>query len=608
MASFLIQKIIDYGIRIVYTHIVMDRLEELSERIKQFNEERDWDQFHSPSNLAKSISIEVGELLECFQWSDTEYNRDDVVVRRQKKMGMTSNTEIIKKLTGLSIGKVFLNNIEYDAQTEGDRQFDYCSGNFHLFPAIEENQSDNLKSWKSYLCKEKEILDRVQEYLSQNKLSGFGKIDYGSGTLTGIPEQYKAKKGMGINSFFRTITVKKDEKDKRCYVILLKRFYIDKDNKVNCIFGKVQFYSSLYGNIRLNGRNIKFNGNINEDDTAKPKVRIGEEEAYPKIIHYPKSYKAQNEKMIRCSDTKQKVVVYNPKIQGNIVNGSIDSLSKEILERFYDFVNCVEKTLIVKKSLLESVIKQDYTNIPELSGFDSMNSIGKCLIYKSNPKWFYECDSSKVAVEMYSNTGQRHSTEKYDTITSWLEFAKTFLGFKYTEGINVLQNSFDSFCKENKVEGDRYKKWTINRINKTYPGTDEEGVNKAYQSFLNFSESVYSIGNMVPVGYSPKPIRRNDRWDCKIQWIYNVCITGREKDDVERRSNKWKEFLGKVSWERYVEMYFLQDFLGENYDVLKLRDFPKSISEWTAFFDDTWKRVAKREERIFDYLQKFEDS
>ena len=70
---------IDYGFGIGYTYIVMDRLEELSERIKQFNEERDWDQFHSPSNLAKSISIEAGELLECFQWNDAEYNRDDVV-------------------------------------------------------------------------------------------------------------------------------------------------------------------------------------------------------------------------------------------------------------------------------------------------------------------------------------------------------------------------------------------------------------------------------------------------------------------------------------------------------------------------------------------------
>ena len=57
----------------------MDRIEELSNRIKKFNEDRDWNQFHSPSNLAKSISIEAGELLECFQWSDDNYNRADVL-------------------------------------------------------------------------------------------------------------------------------------------------------------------------------------------------------------------------------------------------------------------------------------------------------------------------------------------------------------------------------------------------------------------------------------------------------------------------------------------------------------------------------------------------
>ncbi len=57
----------------------MEKLEKLSERIRQFNKDRDWDQFHTPVNLAKSISIEAGELLECFQWSNTEYDREDVI-------------------------------------------------------------------------------------------------------------------------------------------------------------------------------------------------------------------------------------------------------------------------------------------------------------------------------------------------------------------------------------------------------------------------------------------------------------------------------------------------------------------------------------------------
>ena len=53
-------------------------MEELINIIRKFNIERDWDQFHSPENLAKSISIEAGELLECFQWNSENYNKDDV--------------------------------------------------------------------------------------------------------------------------------------------------------------------------------------------------------------------------------------------------------------------------------------------------------------------------------------------------------------------------------------------------------------------------------------------------------------------------------------------------------------------------------------------------
>ncbi len=48
----------------------MSDLDELKKRIDKFNKDRDWDQFHSPGNLAKSISIEAGELLECYQWND----------------------------------------------------------------------------------------------------------------------------------------------------------------------------------------------------------------------------------------------------------------------------------------------------------------------------------------------------------------------------------------------------------------------------------------------------------------------------------------------------------------------------------------------------------
>lgn len=46
--------------------------------LQAFVAERDWGQFHSEANLAKSISIESAELLECFQWND-DGDRDSVI-------------------------------------------------------------------------------------------------------------------------------------------------------------------------------------------------------------------------------------------------------------------------------------------------------------------------------------------------------------------------------------------------------------------------------------------------------------------------------------------------------------------------------------------------
>ena len=52
-------------------------MKELTKKIREFAEERDWLQFNTPENLAKSISIEAGELLECFQWNNN-YDIDEL--------------------------------------------------------------------------------------------------------------------------------------------------------------------------------------------------------------------------------------------------------------------------------------------------------------------------------------------------------------------------------------------------------------------------------------------------------------------------------------------------------------------------------------------------
>ena len=83
--------------------------QETIDRIRKFTEDRNWDQFHSPANLAKSISIEANELLECFQWSDEDYDlahvREelaDVIVYCQNmldKLGLDADEIVNSKMT-----------------------------------------------------------------------------------------------------------------------------------------------------------------------------------------------------------------------------------------------------------------------------------------------------------------------------------------------------------------------------------------------------------------------------------------------------------------------------------------------------------------------------
>ena len=81
---------------------------ETIERIRKFSEDRDWDQFHSPENLAKSIVIEAAELLECFQWSNSDYDLQhvkeelaDVIVYTQDlldKLGLDADEIVNMKM------------------------------------------------------------------------------------------------------------------------------------------------------------------------------------------------------------------------------------------------------------------------------------------------------------------------------------------------------------------------------------------------------------------------------------------------------------------------------------------------------------------------------
>lgn len=102
--------------------------EQTIERIRKFTADRDWEKFHTPANLAKSISIEANELLECFQWSDTEFDVEhvkeelaDVMVYCQNMLDALNldadeivNSKMTKNETKYPVDKARGSNVKYD--------------------------------------------------------------------------------------------------------------------------------------------------------------------------------------------------------------------------------------------------------------------------------------------------------------------------------------------------------------------------------------------------------------------------------------------------------------------------------------------------------------
>ncbi len=64
-----------------------DSLNDLARQLEQFAAERDWQQFHSPKNLASALVVEAGELLEHFQWLTEEQSRALPPAKREAVAG-----------------------------------------------------------------------------------------------------------------------------------------------------------------------------------------------------------------------------------------------------------------------------------------------------------------------------------------------------------------------------------------------------------------------------------------------------------------------------------------------------------------------------------------
>ena len=87
-------------------------LARIMSQLKAFVDEREWAQFHTPENLAKSVAIEASELLECYQWSD---NADDVQVRHELADVLTYCLLLADKYK-FDIEEILLEKLEINGQ------------------------------------------------------------------------------------------------------------------------------------------------------------------------------------------------------------------------------------------------------------------------------------------------------------------------------------------------------------------------------------------------------------------------------------------------------------------------------------------------------------
>jgi len=80
---------------------------ELIERIIKFRDERNWEQFHNPKDLAISISLEAAELLEIFQWSGTDlYRTDNIESMKDELADVMIYSVLLSEKLGLDITSI----------------------------------------------------------------------------------------------------------------------------------------------------------------------------------------------------------------------------------------------------------------------------------------------------------------------------------------------------------------------------------------------------------------------------------------------------------------------------------------------------------------------
>ena len=92
----------------------MGDIEEIIEALKQFRNDRDWEQFHNPKDLAIAISIEANELLELFLWKKAEDAKREKV--KEELADILSYAFLLAEKYKFDIKEIVLDKIEKNGQ------------------------------------------------------------------------------------------------------------------------------------------------------------------------------------------------------------------------------------------------------------------------------------------------------------------------------------------------------------------------------------------------------------------------------------------------------------------------------------------------------------
>ena len=92
----------------------MTDIQEITEALLKFRNERDWEQFHNPKDLALAISIEAAELLELFLWKKPEEaNREKI---KAELADVLSFALLLAEKYEFDVKEIILNKIDHNAQ------------------------------------------------------------------------------------------------------------------------------------------------------------------------------------------------------------------------------------------------------------------------------------------------------------------------------------------------------------------------------------------------------------------------------------------------------------------------------------------------------------